>query len=119
MMSTLSLNPYSNGRYSLSFKEDSHRIHKRSLNPYSNGRYSLSDNNFRGTWKTADVLILILMEDTLWVSVYSLQSCDVEVLILILMEDTLWVMKKVNIKEITESLNPYSNGRYSLSLFED
>ena len=84
------------------------------------------------------VLILVLMEDTLWggrmttakdqVVIrlnpcfngrYSLRNgiCNQQfgniVLILVLMEDTLWDLK--NVKRTTEkSLNPCFNGRYSL-----
>ena len=60
------------------------------------------------------VLILVLMEDTLrellWQVLQKLES----VLILVLMEDTLRV-KKLTIYQISQSLNPCFNGRYSQS----
>ena len=138
---------------------------QRGLNPYSNGRYSMRWPNFRNCWVTrvlililmedtlwdyprckgwwcACVLILILLEDTLWVAQYGKQQLDErQVLILILMEDTLWgrkdwylcgVQQQVLILIIMEHalwvsltmcmyshwtcLNPYSNGRYSMSM---
>ena len=60
-----------------------------SLNPYSIGRYSLRANDYAIT-ASLDVLILILLEDTLWV---------------------IW---NFYMKFIIKSLNPYSIGRYSL-----
>ena len=39
-----------------------------SLNPYSNGRWSLTKQNHCKTTKPRIVLILILMEDGLWPS---------------------------------------------------
>ena len=68
-----------------------------SLNPYSNGRYSM------GRWNSLSkdwflwVLILILMEDTLWVDWHLYDVICSRVLILILMEDTLWAQ---NYKEL-------------------
>ena len=58
------------------------------LNPYSNGRYSMRAfcNIMRRRYP---VLILILMEDTLWEKDSSFDSTPDGVLILILMEDTL------------------------------
>ena len=63
------------------------------------------------------VLILILVEDTLWdFSRNAYQAMD-KVLILILMEDTLWVSMN-GYKPSYLSLNPYSNGRYSMGVFD-
>ena len=59
------------------------------LNPCSNGRYSLSKAGAKSV-KNLKVLILVLMEDTLWV------------------ETLVDRLRK-------GSLNPCSNGRYSLS----
>ena len=38
----LSLNPYSNGTYSMSYETDGQRRCSSGLNPYSNGTYSMS-----------------------------------------------------------------------------
>ena len=84
------------------------------LNPCSNGRYSLSKAGAKSV-KNLKVLILVLMEDTLWdFSVTGYICKDAEVLILVLMEDTLWVETLVD-RLRKGSLNPCSNGRYSLS----
>ena len=62
----MSLNPYSIGRYSMRYNQSKSGAKRMSLNPYSNGRYSM------GRWNSLSkdwflwVLILILMEDTLW-----------------------------------------------------
>ena len=61
-----------------------------SLNPYSNGRYS-------ERMKKEEYSSLI------------------EVLILILMEDTLRVVTRLTFVTKEKRLNPYSNGRYSES----
>ena len=109
----MSLNPYSNGRYSTSgnknhsfgvlhvliliLMEDTLRelrtisildVKKFGLNPYSNGRYSTRQANPLNNGYQA-VLILILMEDTLRVVIWSATKARRNVLILILMEDTL------------------------------
>ena len=60
------LNPYSIGRYSLRRRKRSSRISWTGLNPYSIGRYSLSFWMVRGWICRQVVLILILLEDTLW-----------------------------------------------------
>ena len=61
-----------------------------SLNPYSNGRYSTRTFERQQIVRRQMVLILILMEDTLWV-----HPCYVE-------------------GDKQQGLNPYSNGRYSM-----
>ena len=86
------------------------------LNPYSNGIYSMSVwKHLWSKWRYA-VLILILMEYTLWVyeNIHPrLQA--VGVLILILMEYTLWAEWLVSYPvSCYASLNPYSNGIYSM-----
>ena len=55
------------------------------------------------------------MEDTLWGIRKSADSKWVDVLILILMEDTLWACMREILIQQELSLNPYSNGRYSMS----
>ena len=85
-----------------------------SLNPYSNGRYSMG---FLKELMRAlgIVLILILMEDTLWAKKYvNVKNISSLVLILILMEDTLWVLLVLIEHWASSRLNPYSNGRYSM-----
>ena len=58
------LNPYSNGRYSMSLIVFSLMANRTGLNPYSNGRYSMSVLS-KPSLSYRKVLILILMEDTL------------------------------------------------------
>ena len=60
---SLGLNPYCNGRYSLSYQFLEYEKRLTGLNPYCNGRYSLSCMS-NGMQKCAQVLILIVMEDT-------------------------------------------------------
>ena len=85
-----------------------------SLNPCFNGRYSLS--LLKVSTRTNDkVLILVLMEDTLWARVQDEGWKGWSVLILVLMEDTLWV-KRLNFSASKYCLNPCFNGRYSLRL---
>ena len=63
---THSLNPYSNGIYSMrSSTAASGRIREHGLNPYSNGIYSMSGSNRADVLESISVLILILMEYTL------------------------------------------------------
>ena len=62
----------------------------RGLNPYSNGTYSMMIESWDGKQYYPSVLILILMEHTLWSSDTMLQALNNAVLILILMEHTLW-----------------------------
>ena len=61
------------------------------LNPYSNGRYSERQDVARAYISELEVLILILMEDTLRVDENELDAFGMP------------------------GLNPYSNGRYSES----
>ena len=68
-----------------------------SLNPYSNGRYSRSFKSITVLMEMLKVLILILMEDTLGVLLRNMaQSMPQLVLILILMEDTLGAVQSKN-----------------------
>ena len=60
-----------------------------------------------------EVLILVLMEDTLRASIWLISSLVIRVLILVLMEDTLRDMDENVLVEYIKSLNPCSNGRYS------
>ena len=59
------------------------------LNPCSNGRYSRSYICKDAEVKNFDVLILVLMEDTLGDKRYFNKLLTIHVLILVLMEDTL------------------------------
>ena len=63
-----------------------------SLNPYYNGRYSTSMGTLNFEVGSSKVLILIIMEDTLRVT-----------------------LKSKIMSAIKLSLNPYYNGRYSTS----
>ena len=61
------------------------------LNPYYNGKYSMSKSTLSVSKEDIDVLILIIMENTLWV--FKIRNYSLgknEVLILIIMENTLW-----------------------------
>ena len=60
----LCLNPYSTGRYSMSYRFKGCVPRQKSLNPYSTGRYSMRaiETHLAIALK---VLILILLEDTL------------------------------------------------------
>ena len=67
-------------------------------------------------FNTLKVLILIIMENTLWVKNEYVKFCWISsVLILIIMENTLWVEIINHIEKIEKSLNPYYNGKYSMS----
>ena len=71
-------------------KHYGYKNNKQSLNPYSIGRYSLSPEEIDEDAKYICVLILILLEDTLWGNYCNGESSPWCVLILILLEDTLW-----------------------------
>ncbi len=87
-----------------------------SLNPYSNGIYSMRRCNSLLFEKARSVLILILMEYTLWGrGYYHLYRGIQGVLILILMEYTLWEEYQNCVHILLSCLNPYSNGIYSMS----
>ena len=86
-----SLNPYSNGICSLREYLLSNPHIELSLNPYSNGICSLRSEKCRRIRKPRAVLILILMEYTLW-GIYKHSSPSI----------------------IEQCLNPYSNGIYSM-----
>ena len=62
------LNPYCNGRYSWRYEPHIDQYSVECLNPYCNGRYSWSDFFFEDKGQTGEVLILIVMEDTLGAS---------------------------------------------------
>ena len=61
------LNPYSNGRYSMRSAGRWKWMKIVGLNPYFNGRYSMREECWKVKFWIKRVLILILMEDTLWV----------------------------------------------------
>ncbi len=64
-----------------------------------------------------DVLILVLMEDTLrGIVVVSTAALKLYVLILVLMEDTLRGKKYTSSSTVRRCLNPCFNGRYSQRL---
>ena len=91
------------------------RATQNSLNPCFNGRYSQRDIVPLNIQNNIEVLILVLMEDTLRVS-QQLQPLTLKaVLILVLMEDTLRAIKHGFITKDVPSLNPCFNGRYSQS----
>ena len=83
------------------------------LNPCFNGRYSQREIH-PGSPTHYQVLILVLMEDTLRASLLERKETLISVLILVLMEDTLRV---IFFKDYEKSLclNPCFNGRYSQS----
>ena len=56
------------------------------------------------------------MEDTLWENERQAEGKVCRVLILILMEDTLWEPVVCWLEVCFCSLNPYSNGRYSMGV---
>ena len=95
-----SLNPYYNGKYSMRYSKSKKTMQECSLNPYYNGKYSMS-STFSSQWSQSnsclnpyyngkysmrqfwnskcstffDVLILIIMENTLWeVKIYSTEN---------------------------------------------
>ena len=132
------LNPCSNGIWSLTnVIEDIRRSYK-SLNPCSNGIWSLTGcRQPEGTYAFC-VLILVLMEYGLWRSVqvcwlhltvlilvlmeYGLWHCGMlrlvtacGVLILVLMEYGLWHEPLLAMLRSCGSLNPCSNGIWSLT----
>ena len=112
---TSSLNPYSIGRYSMSPLAAIMAHNLMGLNTYSIGRYSMRHQG-EVTLLVEWVLILILLEDTLWGMVLTPILSTPAVLILILLEDTLWVLRNLLNWRNLLSLNPYSIGRYSMSL---
>ena len=63
------------------------------------------------------VLILVLMEDTLGVTLTKSTKTGVQVLILVLMEDTLGGSTPSSTAQHSPSLNPCFNGRYSRRQF--
>ena len=90
-----SLNPYSIGRYSVSLLRFDLLVENIScLIPYSIGRYSVSHYIFSLKKRLFCVLILILLEDTLWDVELGYFGKTIYVLILILLEDTLWAKLK-------------------------
>ena len=113
------LNPYCNGRYSLSKANRRLRRMTNRLNPYCNGRYSLRRSSFGWDKSSHRVLILIVMEDTHW-GLFFIETnfYFIRVLILIVMEDTHWGHPQgwEGAEELV-GLNPYCNGRYSLRYY--
>ena len=63
------------------------------------------------------VLILVLMDDTLWPVNDERKGWMVGVLILVLMDDTLWLLLEKFINQFKNGLNPCFNGWYSLTGF--
>ena len=60
------------------------------------------------------VLILIILEDALWGTVFKKNMLCRIVLILIILEDALWVGTEEQYAEFYKGLNPYYTGRCSL-----
>ncbi len=63
-----------------------------------------------------EVLILVVMEDALWQTVFKIMARRMLVLILVVMEDALWLYGRVSRQRCWISLNPCCNGRCSLTL---
>ena len=64
------------------------------------------------------VLILIILEVTLWVVIHISEDTElVIVLILIILEVTLWVALNKALPQYVRSLNPYYIGSYSMRLW--
>ena len=59
------------------------------------------------------VLILVVMEDSIWHEIlsYQLGGEPVEVLILVVMEDSIWQFYCFVVASSSEGLNPCCNGR--------
>ena len=109
-----SLNPCSNGIWSLTEKFDAAITICQSLNACSNGIWSLT----RLLWRQPGlriVLILVLMEYGLWLSLIRVDRLFSGVLILVLMEYGLWRFGEERPPQGSESLNPCSNGIWSLT----
>ena len=86
-----------------------------SLNPYYTGSYSMSKTTTDNGRHNRKVLILIILEVTLWVVRLLLDRPDFEVLILIILEVTLWDQVSSSLLVVTSGLNPYYTGSYSMS----
>ena len=69
-------------------------------------------------YSALEVLILIIMENTLWGDENVDQSWILLVLILIIMENTLWEEKMTVSERPKACLNPYYNGKYSMRVFD-
>ena len=93
----LCLNPYCNGRWSLTHLGWSSLFIWR-LNPYCNGRWSLTVLNLNKYNYGNLVLILIVMEDGHWQRRRKTSGTRQYVLILIVMEDGHWPNKEVEYK---------------------
>ena len=109
------LNPCSNGIWSLTDKEVSMFGIWLGLNPCSNGICSLTEG-----WQLVRisgllVLILVLMEYGLWLLYQRRQPTENSVLILVLMEYGLWRPEVLAGGVRKVSLNPCSNGIWSLT----
>ena len=85
----MSLNPCYNGRYSQRERYLCQICSYSCLNPYFNGRYSQRHFKVNPKGYRSDVLILVLMEDTLREFGNVLKIILLSALILVLMEDTL------------------------------
>ena len=90
-MILLGLNPCSNGRYSQRIQILLLWLELLSLNPCFNGRYSQSQR-LHSNEQRGEVLILVLMEDSLREFGNVLKIILLSVLILVLMEDTFRVI---------------------------
>ena len=112
------LNPCSNGIYSMSLKWCDTSHSPLGLNPCSNGIYSMSrySNGKSPHW---GVLILVLMEYTQWVNKNHHNHFKTRVLILVLMEYTQWECLQRLQWGLSVSLNPCSNGIYSMRVGND
>ena len=88
-----------------------------SLNPCCNGRWSLTPQKSHCEKEKQKVLILVVMEDGLWLLNVLSYSRIMNVLILVVMEDGLWRVSVVCIWTCPWRVNPCCNGRWSLTCF--
>ena len=113
---SLCLNPCSNGIWSLTLPPPLGKRLIICLNPCSNGIWSLTQVAQEAN-KSSEVLILVLMEYGLWPS----KNLEIEtqllcVLILVLMEYGLWHGHGTQVHVPLARLNPCSNGIWSLTI---
>ncbi len=109
------LNPCCNGRCSLTRCSWFYCIFWYCLNPCCNGRCSLTGDVVNSIPSTGMVLILVVMEDALWLICGGVWYLHVRVLILVVMEDALWLRISNLPNEDVLGLNPCCNGRCSLT----
>ena len=115
------LNPYYTGSYSMSYPNLQKRVAEYCLNPYYIGSYSMRSLSAYHGQDADEVLILIILEVTLWDLVVTnvIDNGD-RVLILIILEVTLWAYHGQDADEVVrQRLNPYYIGSYSMRWIEN